>query len=179
MKYAVALGAFAAAASAQELAWELITGIPVPTTASVPVGIATVTTISYNAETAVASVVAEVEDVGTYQLITEETEALEKKDLESREACQAQTLGSGPQPSRDTTEAFLNYSVFADAANSATTPDQYALAYKNLSASSNGYSYMGYTTLKTYDTVGCAALCTKTSGCNAFNIYYERAPTVV
>jgi hypothetical protein len=37
---------------------------------------------------------------------------------------------------------------------------------------------MGYTTLNKYDTLQCASLCNKRTGCVAFNLYFERDPTL-
>ncbi|KEQ81702.1 hypothetical protein M438DRAFT_301898 [Aureobasidium pullulans EXF-150] len=37
---------------------------------------------------------------------------------------------------------------------------------------------MGYTLLTSYDAQACADKCTKINGCQAFNIYFERDPTV-
>lgn len=37
---------------------------------------------------------------------------------------------------------------------------------------------MGLYTLKTFDTLGCASLCDQANGCQAFNMYIERDPTV-
>ncbi|KAL8963572.1 MAG: hypothetical protein Q9183_004995, partial [Haloplaca sp. 2 TL-2023] len=45
-------------------------------------------------------------------------------------------------------------------------------------ASVNANSYMGMTTLKTYDTIKCQQLCDQANLCTAFNIYFERDPTL-
>jgi hypothetical protein len=37
---------------------------------------------------------------------------------------------------------------------------------------------MGYTNLNKYDTNQCASLCTQQTGCVAFNLYFERDPTL-
>lgn len=42
----------------------------------------------------------------------------------------------------------------------------------------NANSYMGLYTLKTYDTIKCQQLCDSVDLCTAFNIYFERDPTV-
>lgn len=96
-----------------------------------------------------------------------------------RQSCQAQPLGAGPVPSPDTAEAFLAYADFAAAASAAPVPDGYYQTFSNLAASTSAYGYLGYTTLKAYDTAICASKCNDVSGCSAFNIYFERDPKVV
>ncbi|KAH0145690.1 hypothetical protein KCU67_g12544, partial [Aureobasidium melanogenum] len=39
-------------------------------------------------------------------------------------------------------------------------------------------NYMGYTLLSSYDVSSCASDCSAISGCNSFNIYFERDPSV-
>ena len=51
-------------------------------------------------------------------------------------------------------------------------------SFSNLQGSNSAYAYMGYTALKSYDAATCASKCKAISGCNAFNIYFERDPTV-
>ncbi|KAG9614012.1 hypothetical protein KCV04_g16668, partial [Aureobasidium melanogenum] len=51
-------------------------------------------------------------------------------------------------------------------------------AFTGLNASLNANKYMGLWTLTSYDTIGCASLCDKTTGCEAFNMYSERDPTL-
>lgn len=48
----------------------------------------------------------------------------------------------------------------------------------NLQASSNADTYLGLYTLETYDTLKCSELCDAVDSCTAFNIYFERDPTV-
>lgn len=82
------------------------------------------------------------------------------------------------QSSPDTPEAFLAYQPFADAANGAATPDGYTLSFTNLQGSTTTTSYLGYTTIDSYDTVTCAADCSAIDGCEAFNLYFERDPSL-
>ena len=62
-------------------------------------------------------------------------------------------------------------------ANNAPTPDGYALAFSNLSASLQASNYMGLYTLTSYDILTCASKCDQ-ANCSAFNIYLERDPTL-
>ncbi|KAL8953330.1 MAG: hypothetical protein Q9222_000792 [Ikaeria aurantiellina] len=92
--------------------------------------------------------------------------------------CAPQPAGSGPVSSPDTPDAFLANSVYRELANNASTPDGYSLVMQNAGASLSASNYMGLKTLKSYDTLGCASLCDQASGCQAFNMYIERDPTV-
>jgi hypothetical protein len=52
------------------------------------------------------------------------------------------------------------------------------LAFKDLQASSQTTSYLGYKTLDKYDPIECASVCDQQEGCVAFNLYFERDPSV-
>lgn len=39
-------------------------------------------------------------------------------------------------------------------------------------------AYLGYSVVQTYDVATCAQKCTAKAGCLAFNIYFERDPTL-
>jgi hypothetical protein len=80
--------------------------------------------------------------------------------------------------SPDTPDAFEKYPYFKAATFSAPSPPGYAPAFVNLNASTSTSAYMGYTTLSKYDTKQCASLCNKQTGCVAFNLYFERDPTL-
>jgi hypothetical protein len=58
------------------------------------------------------------------------------------------------------------------------TPAGYVRSFVNKQASSNANSYMGLHTFGTYDPAKCQALCDAVDLCTAFNIYFERDPTV-
>ncbi|KAI4933359.1 uncharacterized protein J4E92_003025 [Alternaria infectoria] len=93
--------------------------------------------------------------------------------------CSEQPLGKGPVPSPDSPEAFLAMEEISKAATDASTPAGYVSKFKNLKGSNNAVAYLGYKTLDTYDTQACADSCTEKEGCSAFNIFYERDPSVV
>ncbi|KAJ2998881.1 hypothetical protein NUW58_g185 [Xylaria curta] len=174
MRYSLAVSALSALCAAQELPWDIIESADPPPAATVPYGVASATTVVYNSETAIAAVVADV----VSDPLPQATDLVvpEKRDVVRRVACQAQSLGDGPRPEIDTAAAFLAYPAFSEAAESAVTPDGYASNYRNLNASSNAYGYLGFTTLKTYDTQSCANRCTNINGCRSFNIFFERNP---
>lgn len=92
--------------------------------------------------------------------------------------CASQPSGSGPVTSPDTPEAFLANPTYANTANIAVTPDGYTVVMQNGNASLSASNYMGLTTLTSYDTLGCASRCDQASGCEAFNVYIERDPTL-
>lgn len=63
-------------------------------------------------------------------------------------------------------------------AQNAPTPDGYSRVFDNLGASLQASNYMGLYTLTSYDTLTCASKCDQADGCEAFNVYLERDPTV-
>lgn len=63
-------------------------------------------------------------------------------------------------------------------ASNAPTPDGYALVFTDLDGSMSAPSYMGLYTLTSYDTLSCASLCDQAPGCEAFNMYIERDPSL-
>ena len=63
-------------------------------------------------------------------------------------------------------------------ANNAITPDGYSLVFKDMDASLSASNYMGLYTLKSFDTLECASKCDQANGCEAFNMYSERDPSV-
>ena len=62
--------------------------------------------------------------------------------------------------------------------SNAAVPMGYTQAFSDLQASSQAYGYMGYAVLTRYDSNVCAAKCNAINGCIAFNLYFERDPTV-
>jgi hypothetical protein len=88
------------------------------------------------------------------------------------------TSGYGPNPSPDTTDAFLAYQPFHDSAQNADIPTGYISTFADKNAAVNANTYLGLTTLQTYDVAGCASLCDAKDLCTAFNIYIERDPSV-
>ena len=63
-------------------------------------------------------------------------------------------------------------------ASNAPTPYGYSLVFKDKDASLSASKYMGLHTLKTYDTLDCASKCDQAVGCEAFNMYMERDPSL-
>ena len=73
--------------------------------------------------------------------------------------------------------ADLNLPASASAANKAL-PTGYTSSFVALNASNSADNYMGFSLMTSYDVTGCAAKCNAISGCNSFNIYFERDPSV-
>ena len=63
-------------------------------------------------------------------------------------------------------------------ATAAPSPDGYEVVFINSNASLTASDYMGLYTLTSFDTLGCASLCDQASGCQAFNMYIERDPSL-
>lgn len=84
--------------------------------------------------------------------------------------------------SPDDPQTFKDYQLFADKANfyalPANVPQGYSLAFSNLKASSSIRPYLGLKTFEKYDPIACQVYCDQLEDCAAFNIYYERDPTV-
>ncbi|KAL8675557.1 MAG: hypothetical protein Q9168_000069 [Polycauliona sp. 1 TL-2023] len=92
--------------------------------------------------------------------------------------CAVQPAGSGPVSSPDTTDAFASNPTWSTLAGGAPTPDGYSIIMQNAAASLSASNYMGLRTLTDYDSLGCASLCNQADGCEAFNIYSERDPSL-
>ncbi|KAL8905525.1 MAG: hypothetical protein Q9207_002587 [Kuettlingeria erythrocarpa] len=109
------------------------------------------------------------------------SDPVEKRDIglvKRGGTCAPQPAGSGPVPTPDTPAAFTASAELQAFAQIAPTPDGYTAAFQNKDGSLSASNYMGLYTLKAFDTLGCASLCDQANGCQAFNMYIERDPTV-
>ncbi|KAI5247013.1 hypothetical protein E4T42_06178 [Aureobasidium subglaciale] len=105
--------------------------------------------------------------------------AAAKRDVVARAACT--TLPSGVAAyalSSDTASDFRANASFASIASAAPVPSGYVNTVLNGAGANSAYGYLGYFNLKSYDTNACAAKCSSTVGCMAFNVYLERDPSV-
>jgi hypothetical protein len=178
MKYLIYAAALLAAAQASPLSerqlldLDQIEDAPKPTTASVPIGVASDVA---HLDLAAASKIAEIP-------LPVQTDAVKrhvgKTDLVARTACAPQPTGAGPVPTPDTASAFRAWGDFASEATRAAVPSGYAQVYQNLQGSSQALGYMGFSLMNTYDTQACADKCSSVLGCIGVNIYYERDPSV-
>jgi hypothetical protein len=171
--------AFAALAVAnplpQEIDWAAVDALaPIPTVSIPVVDVAAkASTVAYEPSAAATSVAAEVKASG---VDSDATSGL--KVRAAAVTCKPQPSGAGPVPSPDNVDNFLAYDYFTSQATSAPTPEGYYNTFTNLKASNNAYGYMGYTVLSEYSTTTCASKCDAIEGCAAFNIYFERDPSV-
>ncbi|KAG9943602.1 hypothetical protein KCU85_g8567, partial [Aureobasidium melanogenum] len=103
--------------------------------------------------------------------------AVEKRAASS---CVPQPTGIHHQVQPDTAAGWVADNFFAAAASAAINPlpTGYVSSFVNLNASNSADKYLGYTLMTSYDAAGCAAKCSAISGCNSFNLYFERDPSV-
>ncbi|KAI9714683.1 MAG: hypothetical protein M1812_006348 [Candelaria pacifica] len=125
--------------------------------------------VAYNSASASAAAAADIS-----------SDPLTKRALGVNDPCGPQPDGYGPKPSTDTVAAFLAYQPFADTANAAAAnaPQGYTTTFQNLQGSVSANTYLGLTTIKTYDPLQCQELCDAADLCTAFNIFFERDPTI-
>lgn len=178
MKSTLFTAAIAVVARAQKFDWDAYDSVSKPTPVKVPIGGGT-QTIKYDDNAATASVVAEVASTTDDEHQPHNVPGNNIHTNAKRSPCQEQPQGAGLVTLPDTAADFLNNQIYADTALAAPVPSGYSQTFSNLAASSSAYGYMGYTTLSSYDTGLCASKCNAINGCSAFNIYFERDPTVV
>ncbi|WPH05110.1 Hypothetical protein R9X50_00801100 [Acrodontium crateriforme] len=150
----------------QDLDWAAIDSLePVPS-ADIPVvnAAAAASTVSYAPAQAATSVAAAVQ--------ADPTDVTPKVKRDNSACATTPT-------SDDTDSAFTSNGDFSTAANGASAPAGYVQVYQNQAGSSQGiYGYMGYSVLPTYDVQQCSENCDAVLGCQSFNIYFERDPSV-
>ncbi|PNS21259.1 hypothetical protein CAC42_1038 [Sphaceloma murrayae] len=93
-------------------------------------------------------------------------------------ACTPLPKGYGPVSSPDTAASFKSNTNYDQIAAAADVPQGYTLSFSGLRGATEGEGYLGYYTLKSYDTIGCQSYCDRTKGCQGFNVYLERDPIV-
>lgn len=98
-----------------------------------------------------------------------------KEKRQTNGACVAQPISYGYTPSPNTPTGFLTDNSLASSALGALPPAGYSNNFIGQFASVNGASYLGYYQLAAYNISQCAHLCDSTSGCQAYNIYFERS----
>ena len=141
--------------------FEMVDRAPDPPTATVPIGTLS-ENVPYNPSSAA--------EVASHTSAAAVPKSEKNPSNHQEGACASLPRGSGPIPSPDTADAFINYDAFASAASDADEPSGYFNTFTNIHASSSAYEYLGFTTLSAYDTDSCAAYCDTIEGCSAFNI---------
>ncbi|CAD0085761.1 unnamed protein product [Aureobasidium mustum] len=91
-------------------------------------------------------------------------------------SCVQQPLGIAHVSVPDTAAAFAADPFYGIQALAATLPTGYVQTFSNLTASNSADQYVGFTLMNSYDVAACGQQCTSMSGCNSFNIYFERDP---
>ncbi|KAF8853106.1 hypothetical protein BDZ45DRAFT_629581 [Acephala macrosclerotiorum] len=180
MRSAFVVSAFAALALAaphpQAIEFDLVDAAPDPVVSAAPF-IGSAETVTLQPPAAVSTIAdSSVTDTPTANDKRDFLEVLGKRDGD----CSAQPAGTGPAVTTpdDSPSSFYAYQPFIDAANNAETPQGYTESFSNLQGSSQTVSYLGYKTLSSYDTITCASYCDQHPQCQAFNIYFERDPTL-
>ncbi|KAG9661666.1 hypothetical protein KCV03_g9039, partial [Aureobasidium melanogenum] len=168
----------AAIPTPQEIDIELVNDTPDPTY-TIDVGV-TAQAVSYTDQAAQVSSVVSSVSVAISDVLSGTAVAT----IAKRSACATQPTGvasyapTGTGTTNDNPSSFLANTAFQAAATNAPIPPGYDNTFTNLQSSNNAYGYMGFTTLNTYDTNLCASKCNAINGCMAFNIYFERDPSV-
>ncbi|KAK6599418.1 hypothetical protein H4I95_08293 [Botrytis cinerea] len=176
MRPVIIASAFAALAFANPLPQDIdlgaIDALPEAGVSAAPVDVSSQVVAVKPVSDAVTEGASVVNDVAAPDGVTK------KRGLTKRD-CEPQPAGYGPNSKpKDTAEAFLKDDQYNKIAYKAPTPQGYTLSFSQLQGSSQTTSYLGYKTMKSYDTVECAQYCDQQDGCIAFNIYFERDPTV-
>ncbi|KAB8304902.1 hypothetical protein EYC80_004228 [Monilinia laxa] len=98
--------------------------------------------------------------------------------------CAVLSAGNGPSVNNpDTAAAFEADKNLANAALKAVTPADYVLVdgFQNIDSAAQSATYLTYVSdsVTSYDPAICANACNAIQGCIAFNIFFERDPTLV
>lgn len=101
-----------------------------------------------------------------------------KREQIPANVCVQQPAGASGMPSDLSAGNFVTDSFYSDASINAQNPAGWVQFFRNINASSSASGYKGYTLLPSYDVQKCADKCSAISGCNAFNIYFERDPSL-
>ena len=104
------------------------------------------------------------------------TQGVRKRDAGT--ICVPQPTGISHTSTPATPAGFMAAPSYPAQALAAAVPSGYTQTFSNLNASNSATQYMGYTLLSSYDPQTCATQCSGITGCNAFNIYFERDPSV-
>lgn len=94
-------------------------------------------------------------------------------------SCRPEKIQYNYSSDPDTPTGFLVDKLLGGTASSINPPAGYTKSFLNAFGSVNADGYIGYYQLPSFSVKDCAAICTDVGdSCQAFNIYYERNPTV-
>ncbi|CZT20668.1 uncharacterized protein RCC_06526 [Ramularia collo-cygni] len=169
MQYTLAfVAALAGVVTAQQIDIAAINAAPAPAVTAAPVGVAGQGQLAYNSDAAAAAAASDAQPAKAAKV--------------KRGDCAVQPDGTGPAVRNpDTAEAFQKSPYFAFQANAQPfpyNPFPYVEKFRNLNGSTQQNSYLTYYVLDSYNPRTCAAYCDKVDLCTAFNIYFERDPSV-
>jgi len=167
--FAAGLAAAAPAPSGMSLDLAAVKAVQIPAPTAAPMAVTALSAVpTYNTASAASAAAA----------TAVPTAAGAKMIKRQSDDCQPLPQGAGPVASPDTAAGFLASSNYSYAANDADIPQGYSQSFANAQGSVSASYYMGYYTLNSYDTVGCAHYCDAADGCMSFNIFFERDPSV-
>jgi hypothetical protein len=180
---AALLAAVASLATAQVIPLDFLNSVPDPTfTIALD---QPAQTITYNAAAVIASDAAEVGSDSPLDVVVtgpkKRSSGASGSVLEARQAAcaAAPTTPNIYNAAIDPAEAFSADHNLEQQALQASTPPLYTNTFTNLKAAVTAHGYLGYSLLPSYNTTQCAAKCNKIRGCQGFNLYFERSPSVV
>ncbi|KAF1832653.1 hypothetical protein BDW02DRAFT_471228, partial [Decorospora gaudefroyi] len=93
--------------------------------------------------------------------------------------CASTGNSTAPDPESNTLTGFLQSQAYTALAADASTPPGYELALSNADCSISSTRYMMYVEMESYSPEACAEVCSQHSGCDSFNIYVQRDPSLV
>ncbi|CAN9281298.1 unnamed protein product [Alternaria sp. RS040] len=93
--------------------------------------------------------------------------------------CLSRGNSTAPEPSSSSLSGFAEDAKYDSLALSAPVPTGYAPIMSNANCAFSSTKYMLYVQLESYSSETCAELCNKYEGCDSFNIYIQRDPSVV
>lgn len=172
---AAVAGLAAAAPRPQDIDPDVVNALPSPTLLG-PAVTASSEVVLYASSSVISSIQAAVSAAPS----SDSGDSSEKRKRQAASTCQPQPSGSGPVANPDTVSAFLNNPALAAVASAAATaaPATYTNVFTNLQGSTQQTGYLGLHTLTSYDVGKCAAYCDASTFCEAFNLYFERDPTL-
>ncbi|USP81973.1 uncharacterized protein yc1106_09247 [Curvularia clavata] len=98
---------------------------------------------------------------------------------DSNGPCAPNSESTAPAPLVNTLAGFYEWHGYNLIALNARVPTGYETTLVNGDCAISSSKYMLYSKLETYDVQACADICDVHRGCDAFNIYVQREPSVV
>ncbi|EOA87383.1 hypothetical protein ACJQWK_10251 [Exserohilum turcicum] len=93
--------------------------------------------------------------------------------------CVSNGRSTAPEPAVNTLAGFNESANYSMLARNAVKPEGYELIMSDTKCALSSSKYMRYSRMSSYDSQTCAKMCDSHPGCDTFNIYVERYPSVV